>query len=370
MNSSIIQPLRELFNLTFADKRILFFRRKPQFTMQAFTVPVPIGSVHKSVDAAVSTHTAFTASPFSKLNSRRCTHFPVSVRTVRMGASEANSSEPLVVMVNGLPGKMAAATAEQVLTRGLLLADEAMTGEGMEGRLDILGRSVTLRPPDEHAACLQRLRQRHNRIIVVDYTHPSVANRNVDLYTTYGLSFVIGTTGGNVSAMHQSIQDTSDVYAVIAPNMAKQIVAFQAMIDFMAKQFPGAFDGYTLTVKESHQSTKADTSGTAKAVVSSFVDMGLDFSMGQIEKVRDSVRSIEEMNVPEDAISGHAYHTYHLTSPDGTVNFEFQHNVTGRTVYAAGTVDAVQFLDAKIRSSSIDRRVFSMIDVLQSGSMS
>ena len=57
-----------------------------------------------------------------------------------------------------------------------------------------------------------------------------------------------------------------------------QVVAFQAMMEMMAQQFPGAFSGYNLAVTESHQRTKADTSGTAKAVVSSLQKLGLDFS--------------------------------------------------------------------------------------------
>lgn len=50
------------------------------------------------------------------------------------------------------------------------------------------------------------------------------------------------------------------------------------MMEMMAQQFPGAFSGYNLAVTESHQRTKADTSGTAKAVVGSLQRLGLDFS--------------------------------------------------------------------------------------------
>lgn len=56
-----------------------------------------------------------------------------------------------------------------------------------------------------------------------------------------------------------------------------QVVAFQQMMQIMADQFPGAFSGYKLEVVESHQRNKADTSGTAKAVVQSFAQMGVDF---------------------------------------------------------------------------------------------
>ena len=54
-------------------------------------------------------------------------------------------------------------------------------------------------------------------------------------------------------------------------------MAFQATMELMAEQFPGAFAGSKLDVVESHQRTKADTSGTAKAVVASFQKLGLDF---------------------------------------------------------------------------------------------
>ena len=56
-----------------------------------------------------------------------------------------------------------------------------------------------------------------------------------------------------------------------------QVVAFQATMEMMAENFPGAFAGYSLEVIESHQRSKVDTSGTAKAVVSSFQQLGLDF---------------------------------------------------------------------------------------------
>ena len=86
----------------------------------------------------------------------------------------------------------------------------------------------------------------------------------------------MGTTGGDRDKLLHDVEE-SGVYAVIAPNMGKQIVAFQTMMESMAEQFPGCFQGYTLRVVESHQRTKADTSGTAKAVVASLQKMGLDF---------------------------------------------------------------------------------------------
>jgi 4-hydroxy-tetrahydrodipicolinate reductase len=153
--------------------------------------------------------------------------------------------------------------------------------------------------------------------------------------------------------------------------MAKQIVAVQSTLLDMSERFPNAFDGYKLSVKESHQKTKADTSGTAKALVAYMSKLtGSDFSFEQIVKLRDRDSQLQ-FGVPEESLDGHAFHTYTVTSGDGTVQFELKHNVCGRRVYAEGTADAVEYLiavrEGKVGDSS--RRLYNMIDVLQSGSM-
>jgi 4-hydroxy-tetrahydrodipicolinate reductase len=139
-------------------------------------------------------------------------------------------------------------------------------------------------------------------------------------------------------------------------------------MELMAEQFPGAFAGYTLQVTESHQSSKVDTSGTAKAVISSFQKLGLPFNLDQIEMVRDPEEQVKRMGVPSEHLNGHAFHTYQLVSADGMVVFEFQHNVCGRSIYAQGTVDAVLFLAKKIREKA-DKKLYNMIDVLREGNM-
>ena len=86
------------------------------------------------------------------------------------------------------------------------------------------------------------------------------------------------------------VTNESGVYAVIAANMCKQIVALQAMLSYGAANFPGAFAGYNFGVVESHQSGKADTSGTAKDMVEYFNALKSDSSpleVDGIEKIRD-----------------------------------------------------------------------------------
>lgn len=83
------------------------------------------------------------------------------------------------------------------------------------------------------------------------------------LYVKHRTPFVMGTTGGDREKLVRDAE-AAGVYAVVAPQMGKQVVAFQAAMELLGESFPGAFAGYEMRVIESHQSTKRDTSGTAK----------------------------------------------------------------------------------------------------------
>jgi 4-hydroxy-tetrahydrodipicolinate reductase len=173
----------------------------------------------------------------------------------------------------------------------------------------------------------------------------------------------MGTTGGDRAELYDTVTKSS-ISAVIAPNMAQQIVGLQAMLAYGAENFPDLFEGYTMEVRESHQQGKADTSGTAKEIVGYFNAMGVAFSEDQITKERNPAVQQELWGIPEEFLGGHGWHTYTLTSPDGTAIFQLQHNVNGREIYAAGTLKAIRYLDRKVKDGS-QGRVFSMIDVLK-----
>jgi 4-hydroxy-tetrahydrodipicolinate reductase len=285
------------------------------------------------------------------------------------------------IMVNGMPGPMATAAAEACLRKGLQLAPFALTGPGLEKMtisvLDLVTnrhQDVRLIPSDdsvEITAKLAGLRAAmgdQELLLAIDYTHPSAVNANAQFYVDNQIPFVMGTTGGDREAL---LKVTKSHYCVIAPNMGKQIVAMQAALQKLAEDFPGAFAGYQLKVVESHQVTKADTSGTAKAVIDSICTLSADteFTYGDIEMIRNEHDALD-FGVPNDALQGHAFHTYTLTSPDKSVQFQLQHNVAGRTVYAEGTADAAKFLATTIRQLGPDAaRVYTMIDVLRAGAL-
>lgn len=269
------------------------------------------------------------------------------------------------VMVNGLPGNVAIIIAEHVMkNEHMNLIPYSLTGPEIEQPDHLLsGTPIKLIRPEVREHVISEITSAFGPFLSVDYTHPTAVNSNADFYCRHRLPFVMGTTGGDRQRLMDCV-NAATLPAVIAPNMAKQIVGLQAIMEYAATEFPGLFSGYSLEVKESHQRGKADTSGTAKAMVQYFNEMGIAFSQDDIQMERDPEQQLTKWGIPEEYLGGHAWHTYTLLSADKTVKFSFTHNVNGREVYALGTLDAIFYLQKKVAEGGAGR-AYSMIDVLK-----
>ena len=273
--------------------------------------------------------------------------------------------QPIKVMVNGLPGNVAQIVARHIAKDPRFeLLPYSMTGpEIQESEHEIETLSLELIGPDSKVSQINTIKTRQGPFLSVDFTHPSAVNPNAEFYCQAGLPFVMGTTGGDRQKLVETVTSSS-ITAVIAPNMAKQIVGFQAMMEYAANTFPALFEGYTLEIKESHQNGKADTSGTARAMVAYFNRLGVPFSEDQIVKIRDPEIQRTQWGIDEEYLTGHGWHTYTLVSEDRTVRFEFTHNINGREIYGRGTLNALLYLSEKV-AAGVSGKVFTMIDVLK-----
>jgi len=273
--------------------------------------------------------------------------------------------EKINIMINGLPGNVARKMAQ------VAIADErfniipfSLTGQEIESKSHIIdSMNFELVKPDIRDKRIQEIKSCFASFIAIDYTHPLAVNKNALFYTRNLIPFVMGTTGGDREQLERLVLDSS-IMAVIAPNMAKQIVGFQAMMEYGANTFPNLFEGYTLEVVESHQKGKADTSGTAKAMVGYFNKLGTNFDINDIQMVRDLELQEKEWKIPKEHLIGHGWHTYTLTAKDGSALFEFKHNINGRDIYVSGTFDAVLFLKEKLAEPGNTKKLYTMIDVL------
>lgn len=319
------------------------------------------------------------------------------------------------VIVSGLPGKMAHEAAVAITkSNDFLLAEHGLTG--INSKVEhhkVYGQRVRLHPYLSlfSFSTISNCRGK----LVVDYTHPESVQRNAEFYVDQEMPFVMGTTGGNKETLERLVANSS-VNAVIAPNMAMPIVALQSCMNSLASEHRGLLEGYGLTIVESHQQNKVDTSGTAKAMVAYFNRLGIPFEIRQISMIRDPARQ-RELGVPSEHLLGHGWHTYTITpphpsqsaqsnplyetlmgfmssevlrgysaqqqrdtiegytriSPERDVTFKVErdlggkitihHAVNGRGVYTRGTLEALRFLQSR---TSEKGRTFSMIDVLLS----
>ncbi|MQL74616.1 hypothetical protein Taro_006962 [Colocasia esculenta] len=272
--------------------------------------------------AATTTAGAAAATVASKSN----VYFPIMSSVISQGECQIDCRDRLArpcnscmqSVVNGCAGKMGKAVAEAAVSAGLQLIPASFSGPAESGQMIHVGSTeVHLHGPSEKEDVLSSVLDKYPNAIVVDFTVPDAVNPNAELYCKIGVPFVMGTTGGDREKLYKTVED-SNVYAVISPQMGKQVVAFLAAMEIMADQFPGAFSGYSLQVVESHQASKLDTSGTAKAIISCFKKLGVSFELDQIQQIRDPQKQLEVVGVPEEYLSGHAFHLYHLTSPDNT----------------------------------------------------
>jgi 4-hydroxy-tetrahydrodipicolinate reductase len=343
--------------------------------MATFTLKTATNVLHRhhnNLTFFSNNTTARTNLPISqKRRSRLVPKVSMSATTVQTfleKSSPSTKSTAIPIMVNACTGKMGKAVINAAEAAGLNVVPVSFGCEEESGQtFEVCGREFLVHGPSDRESFLESVRDKYPNLIIVDYTVPDAVNGNAELYSKVGVPFVIGTTGGDRDLLYKTVEDSNN-YAVISPQMGKQVVAFLAAMEIMAEQFPGAFSGYSLQVLESHQASKVDASGTAKAVISCFQKLGVSFDMDEIQLIRDPKQQVELVGVPEEHLLGHAFHMYHLTSPDETVSFEFQHNVCGRSIYAEGTVDAVLFLAKKIEAKD-PKRIYNMIDVLREGNM-
>ncbi len=265
------------------------------------------------------------------------------------------------LLLSGLPGNMAMEVLHAALECSEVdrprICDQALVAQDGKGSLSAGG--VCLKPLGPGERCAAEIPA---DAIAIDFTWPESAIPNMEFYVSRGIPFVMGTTGFDMD-LARSVVAAGNTPCVIAPNMAAPIVLIQTAFAHLAERFPGALADYSISVRESHQAAKKDTSGTAKAIVSDLSRLGLRVTTDDIQRVRDADVQRTELNVPEEHIDGHAWHFYEAASADRHTRIGFSHCIEGRRVYAEGALQAWEFLSRQVGKGS-EPKIYTMTDVL------
>jgi 4-hydroxy-tetrahydrodipicolinate reductase len=255
------------------------------------------------------------------------------------------------VFLSGLPGRMATLIAEALAKdRQFNLLPVGMTSMAHSGMSVRIGKQKIQLFTDFPSAIPPGT-------INIDYTIPQSAESNAVTYTRNRIPFVMGTTGGDIEVIGNLVRN-SEISAVIAPNMAASVIKVQNNFDQLLKNSPDYFRGWHMRIRESHQASKGDVSGTALAFQAQLKRLGAVVG-GEIESIRDPEIQ-KQLGIKN--IDGHAYHWIRLVSPNGEKK-EFRTAIEGRQQYVEGTLMAVRFLDQKVKEGS-QGEVFTMTDVV------
>ena len=143
------------------------------------------------------------------------------------------------VMVNGLPGNMATEVANLVVkrTEDMYLIPWSLTGPETDSTIveEWSKNGFSLIYPSEREHVFSPVIDSiiFPKTISVDFTQPTAIEGNVDWYIEHGLPFVMGTTGYTPEQKKEMVRrvEGAGLVAVIAPNMAAPIVAFQSVME-------------------------------------------------------------------------------------------------------------------------------------------
>ncbi len=295
-----------------------------------------------------------------------------------MPKSSSVSERDYAIIVNGQPGKMAKIIAQAVLPlwrdtssgRKIGLLGASMTGQGMGASYSLEPKNagfkcfkITLVPPEEHDSFLKEMKEQrpNEQIIAIDFVKgDGQADRNAQLYFENKIPFVMGSTGADYEAMDKLAREAG-IPCLGFPNMDMRLGAWMYGVQQMAERFPGAFEGATVKIWESHQAGKADTSGTAKAMLNQFGELSrTELTIDDIAVIRDPKFQEAVLGVPKDFLGWHAYHNIEVRDNDGnSERLAFKRH--GGASYARGTLKALDFLIDVIENKGEAKR-YTMFD--------
>ena len=141
---------------------------------------------------------------------------------------------------------------------------------------------------------------------------------------------------------------------IICPNTS--ILVLKAL--HMIKANGSHFEGYEITITESHQSTKKTEPGTAVAFAAS-----LKFPPDNIVSIRDPEVQQNAIGIPEAYLDKHAYHK--IVIQDGNDEITIETKVLGHSSYAKGVKAIIEML----LKSELENKRYSIGDFIDTGQL-
>ena len=177
----------------------------------------------------------------------------------------------------------------------------------------------------------------------IDFTLPEASRNLAATVAEAGVPYVVGTTGFEASGL-EALREASERTAVLkASNFARGIQALLAAVEAGV----GALPGYDIELVETHHNGKRDApSGTANTILDAVDDArgeALDRTYG---REGEHLRAENEIGVHVRRAGTVPGEHELLVAGNGEV-LSLTHRAESRRVFAAGAVDAAEWLAGK-----------------------
>jgi 4-hydroxy-tetrahydrodipicolinate reductase len=198
--------------------------------------------------------------------------------------------------------------------------------------------------------------------VLVDFTNPKAALKNIEAACVLGIDLVVGTTGftpGELERIHSFIEEYQ-VAAVVSPNMATGVNIFFKLAKDAAALFG---DGYDVEIIEAHHRFKKDApSGTAIRVGELIAEaLGRDLKDCAIYgRGREVTGERSGKEIAFHSLRGGDIVGEHTVVFAGIgERLEVTHRASAREAFIDGAIKAIRFLKGRKKG-----RVYSTWDVL------
>lgn len=175
---------------------------------------------------------------------------------------------------------------------------------------------------------------------LIDFTVPAASREHADAAALAGVPYVVGTTGFDEAGMADLQAASESIPVLKASNFARGVQALLRVVEAGVEALPG----YDIEVTETHHNGKRDApSGTANTI--------LDVIDGARGEKLDRTHGREGEHLREDSEVGvhvrragnvRGEHEIMLAGNDEVLSLT--HRAESRRVFAAGAVDAAEWL--------------------------
>lgn len=176
--------------------------------------------------------------------------------------------------------------------------------------------------------------------VAIDFSHGSLMEKHIGLYSKAKVSAIIGTTGWNTydTALADMVED-AEITVIVGSNFSLGVQSFIKIVRGTAERL-SRLGGYDVYVQDVHHAHKVDSpSGTAKTIAEAIIDSfpaKTEITYGQVEG-QIAPETLQVVSVRGGLNAG--LHQVTFDGPDDSITLT--HAAHSRRGFAAGAVAAI-----------------------------